>query len=131
MRDLERVGGVLRAWMGQQWERIQSLERELALAELNSSSPSAQESPEPAPSAPRDLNREARMILGVSESASFDEVRKAYLKLVERSQPSRYDAGSEEARQADHVLRRVQWAYTLLTENTPSTEKRFRSLEID
>jgi DnaJ-domain-containing protein 1 len=118
--------------MGQQWERIQSLERELALAELNApGSSSVSETPEPAVADLRDHNREARLILGVSESASFDEVRKAYLKLVERSQPNRFVPGSEESRQADHVLRRVQWAYTLLTESTPSTEKRFRSLEID
>jgi DnaJ-domain-containing protein 1 len=135
MSEIERLGFALRAWVGQQWDRIQSLERQLALDELNSPSGTLATSPtsEGVPSnvAPRDHKAEARMILGVEGTAPFDEVRAAYLKLYDRSHPDKFSVGSDEHRQAEHIQRRVQWAYGILTADVSDSEKRFRSLEIE
>lgn len=134
MSDLQRLSNALRAYIGGQWERIQSLERQLAWDELKQAtgSPSEGASATPQiPTEPADPKVQARRILGVEEGASFEECRKAFLKLSDRSRADRFEPGSVESEQADLVQRRVQWAYNVLTENIPPSEKRFRTLEVD
>lgn len=132
--DLQRLSNALRAYVGSTWERIQSLERQIAWDELKQSTSGPQLETQPAaqPAAePLDPKIQARRILGVADGASFEECRKAFLKLSDRSRPDRFDAGTVESDQAEHIQRRIQWAYNILTEDVPASEKRFRTLEVD
>jgi hypothetical protein len=73
----------------------------------------------------------ARRLLGVTESTPYEELRKCFERLNQRSDPSNFPAGSYEAEQAAAIQRRVNWAFSLLTEDMDPTDKRFRSLEFD
>lgn len=125
----------MRAAVGREWERIQGLDRDDALQELDDSLDPASPTytmPAKRPAVkPEDAKAYARQVLGVDDMAGFGEIRKAFEKLNKRSDPSRFAEGSSEARQASDIQKRVHWAYGLLTEGMDDTEKRFRSLEID
>jgi len=144
----KRAYNILRGYVSTEWDRIKDLERDLATKELHTrptppSSPTETPLPPtlsgpplPAPTtstpAPKyEPKAHARKLLGVSEDCSFDDLRKAYTRLNKRSDPSNFPAGSEEARKAADIQKNVNWAYNLLTATDDSTEKRFRSLELD
>lgn len=135
MSTARRAYDILRGYIGQEWERIQGVEESSARQELNESlrkpqattAPSAESS---APLATEDREAYARRLLGVSASASFDEIRKQFERLNRRSDPTNFPEGSAEANQAAEIQKRVHWAYGFLTEHMDTTEKRFRSLEI-
>ena len=80
---------------------------------------------------PEEARAHACQILGVQTTAPFQEIRKAYETLNQRSDPTRFPEASQERIQAVTIQRRIQWAYKKLTENLDSTEMRFRTLEID
>lgn len=126
-----RAYDILRGYVGREWERIMNVEEEVARKEL--------ETPPPRPSAatkavaevpPADREAHARMVLGVTPSASFSEVRKAFERLNKRSDPANFPPASAEATQAAEIQKRVHWAFDVLTEGMDATEKRFKSLEI-
>ena len=138
----KRAYDILRGYLSTEWDRIKDLEHELASRELRREEqlppiPEPQTpistplipAPEPAPTG--DQKAYARKLLGVSESSSFDELRKAYTRLKKRSDPANFPVGTEEARRAAELQRKVVWAYNLLTETSDSTERRFRTLELD
>ena len=142
MSEAKRAYNLLRGYVNREWDRIKSLELAKALEELDKPSletPAVEE----AKTAPHeevtkiiipegmDVKEAARKILGVDEKASFDQIRHAFEKLNRRTQPGQFSEGSEEARSAIHLQRRVQWAYSILTVETSDAEKRFRSLEIE
>lgn len=134
MNEAKRIYNLLRGYIGKEWERIQSLEREAAIRELEEDSPApAAEDLENKITIPKgsDPKDKAREILGVEKDASFSEIRRAYMKLNKRSSPNMHPSGSEAARQARTIHRKVQWAYQTLTADTPDLQKRFQSLEID
>lgn len=127
-----RAYNILRGYVGREWDRIQGVESSTAEQELLDYSPPPASSPTIATHAtPEDRTTHARRLLGVSATASFGEVRKAFERLSERSDPKNFPAGSEEARQAEEIQKRVNWAYQTLTASVDATEKRFRTLEID
>jgi len=131
-----RAYDVLRGYVNQEWERIRGVEDKDAFGELNSpvevTSVRVERSvtieQEVITSNPEDW---ARRILGVGPTADFSEIRKAFERLNTRSDPSKFPAGSAESKQASDIQHRVQRAYAILTESIDTTEKRFKSLEID
>ncbi len=131
----KRAYDLLRAYVGSEWDRIRGVEETFAEQELNQ----AMQDPAPAPAEPRpvlatptpDNMARARQILGVSNSASFADVRQAFERLNKRSSPQNFPPGSTEAGQAAEIQKLVHWAYAVLSDNVDSTERRFRSLEIE
>lgn len=136
MSTARRAYDILRGYIGQEWERIQSVEESSARTELNDSlktpTPASAPSSDPLPAAAatEDKDAYARRLLGVNANASFDEIRKQFERLNRRSDPANFPPGSAEANQASEIQKRVHWAYGFLTEHMDTTEKRFRSLEI-
>jgi hypothetical protein len=147
MSDAKRLYNLVRGYVGREWERIQDLERKMAQDELNSSAPSQRNSGQsrPTPPAPADGSQPtqifipegtdpketARKVLDVAPDADFREIRRAFVRMNRRSESAAFEPGTPEARQAEDLRRKVQWAYQKLTAETPDIEKRFRSLEID
>lgn len=133
MSEAKRAYDILRGYVNQEWDRIRSVdalsaERELQQAMNPSVARADYSSPEVII---LDQKEKARRVLGVTESASFDEIRKSFERLNKRSSPGNFPEGSEEARRAQDIHRQIHIAYSVLTEGVDSTEKRFRSLEIE
>lgn len=134
MSSGRRAYDILRSFVNTEWERIRGIDYDKALEELNSppvdssSTSSLDQLPSPTPPDPMST---ARSVLGVPEDASFEDIRKAFERLSSRSEPTRFTAGSEEQVHATQIQARVNWAYKLLTAEVSTTEKRFKSLEID
>lgn len=132
MSTARRAYDLLRGYVSNEWERIKGVEDTFAEAELNEAiqNPVAS-SPSPVTSAaPKDHPTHARQILGVAENATFDQIRAAFERLNKRSDPANFPPGTREARAAEEIHKRVQWAYGILTDGMDATEKRFKSLEI-
>lgn len=134
----KRAYNLLRAYVGREWDRIKSWERQNALEELEQTLPGSKaETGEVSEKlvvyVPEGTTHEeaARQILGVAKDAPFVEVRKTYERLSKRADPARFVEGSPEQRQANEIQRKIHWAYKILTEHTSDAEKRFGSLEID
>jgi len=136
-----RAYDILRSYVNK-FDHLDGLDRVDALAELDGPSMPRAKGVEPAASNeeyevvvtrkpvenPKGL---ARDILGVTEGATFDQVRIAFEKLNRRSDPANFPDGSVERTQAENIRKRVYWAYKQLTENVSESEQRFRSLEIE
>ena len=132
-----RAYNLLRAYILREWDRIQGVERDVAEEELNT----AMRTPSPAPTREQfeeplyafvsDPPSVARRLLGVSEKASFEEIRKAFERLDRRCDPGRFPEGSDARMQAEEIRKRLNWAYQALAEAFDTTEKRFKSLELE
>ncbi len=138
MNEGRRAYNLLRAYVGREWDRIKSWERQDALKELEETLPPPKEQSEEDQEKtviyiPSGSTREeaARHILGVAKDAPFVEVRKAFERLSKRADPSKFVENSPEQKQAHDIQKKIHWAYRVLTEKTSETEKRFGSLEID
>ena len=70
-------------------------------------------------------------LLGVEPGADFSEVQAAYNKYAARSDPGRFAAGSEEARQAEQIRQKLEASYRVLREALDITSRRFDMLEFD
>jgi len=127
-----RAYDLLRGYLNREWDRIKGIEwdPEEPEAEVAPSIVLPEQGDLPAPRK-QDSKETARILLGVSEESSFEEIRKSFERLNERSDPSRFVEGSSEQIQARNIRIRVQWAYTILTEHFTPSEKRFKSLELD
>lgn len=136
MSTTRRAYDILRGYIGREWERIQTVEESSARTELNEAlkTPAPVDAPSngpvPVAASTEDKEAYARRLLGVTATASFDEIRKQFERLNRRSDPANFPPGSAEAEQASEIQKRVHWAYGYLTEHMDTTEKRFRSLEI-
>lgn len=129
-----RAYDLLRGYVNSEWDRIHSethssAEEELTDA-LNNPAPRKIEGTPPL-EAPIGREERARRVLGVSPLNDFAEVRRTFERIHRRADPSNFPPGSEEASQARDIQKQVEWAYGVLTENVDTTEKRFRSLEIE
>lgn len=54
-------------------------------------------------------------VLGVSESATDDEIKSAYRKLVKKYHPDRFEHGSREQEAASEKLKQINAAYDMVT----------------
>lgn len=140
MSTAKRTYDILRGYVNREWDRIQGIELTDAERELSDALDNPAPRPRPATGAAvetidADTSASevaiARRILGVDEGASFAEVRTAFDRVVKRTDPVNFPAGSPEAQQAAEIHRRVHRAYDILTEGMDATEKRFRTLEIE
>lgn len=130
-----RAYDLLRGYVNREWDRIRGVEESDAYRELEAATktphggdiPSTSSDSMPA----HDPKGFARSVLGVGEKATFAEIRRAFERLSRRSDPANFPAGSNEQRQAAEILKRVNWAYRVLTEDANEVEKRFGSLEIE
>lgn len=136
----KRAYDLLRGYIGREYERIQGVDFETAARELKDAFKNPVKSDEAPPaatptttSAPSPAERRSRAcaVLGVSRDSDFGTIHAAYQRLNRRSDPTNFPAGSEEARQAAQIQRRVQAAYRVLAEQADATEARFKSLEIE
>lgn len=134
MSTTRRAYDILRGWVSHEWDRIREIERDLAEDELrqyeDQPTPSRTVAERAPPMPPEDAKAHARRLLGVGEQATFEEIRKAFDRLNQRSDPARFPASSGERAQAAEIQKRIHWAYQQLTESFDTVEKRFRSLEI-
>lgn len=136
MSQGRRAFNILRGYIDREWDRLQGLEWFNAQAELDAptiptTTNAGVETPAPVELSPEDELKLARQILGVSETATFAEISKAYERLAKRSDPKRFPEGSEVQAQAEQIHRRVSIAYNKLAATFPATEKRFQGLEIE
>lgn len=128
----KRAFDIMRAKVNYEWDRLQSLGASPEERELQDAIDDPLPREAAAPTMPPVTTPErARQVLGVDANADFATTQAAFERLVQRSNPANFPEGSKEARQAAEIQRQIQQAYTLLTENMDSTERRFRSLEID
>lgn len=65
-------------------------------------------------------------VLGVTETASPEEIRKAYLALVKQHHPDRYPEGPAKDR-ANEKLKEINQAYEMLTKKTSSSSGGYSS----
>jgi hypothetical protein len=139
MSSARRAYDILRSYIGREWERIQGIEWFQAEQELRSppsKDPAQTEgttetaAADPTPHG-EDAKARARRILGVAETCTFEEVRKSYVRLKKRCDATNFPTGSEEARRAEDIRVRIEWAYQVLSEGVDIAEQRFRSLELE
>lgn len=134
MSDARRAYDLLRGYVNREWDRIRGVEDEDAARELDDAVGGPTNSAPPTQttsSGPQNPKAFARSILGVSETATFVEIRRSFERLHKRSSPENFAPDSEEAKQAGDILKRVNWAYRVLTEEVDSVQMRFSSLEIE
>lgn len=134
MGTARRAYDLMRGYVNREWDRISGSEgsdaqRELDEAMASTPLPTPQPSTDSAP--PLTMKERAQSILGLSASATFADIRKAFERLNKRSDPKNFPIGSVEAIKAAEIQKQIHWAYGTLTEGMDTTEKRFRSLEIE
>lgn len=129
MSEAKRAYDMLRGYVNREWERITGVD-DLAQQELDEPVYTTTTRIETSATM-KDPDGRARGILGVSGTADFEAIKAAYDRLNLRSDPGNFPDGSVEARHAAEINQKVQLAYRHLTEKMDSTERRFRSLEID
>lgn len=125
----------------QEWSRVSGIdvvdaERELSDALESPAAPNATSAVSETKRIDPEMTDEqkldqARQIIGVKPDAPFAEIRKVYERLMKRCDAANFADGSIEAAQAATIRRRVEWAYSIISERLGSSEKRFGSLEID
>lgn len=138
MSEAKRAYNILRGFVNQEWERVKGLDLADAWRELNETpAEAAEKQTQPVNTTissglePNELEATARTVLNVTAKATFDEIRKSYEKISRRVQPQNFESGSQEAQQAQELLRKATWAYQYLTKDMSPAERRFRSLELD
>ena len=134
MSSLRRGYDVLRAYIGREWERIESITESNARSELNSYlnnlPPTQPATNKPKIDGPLNVS-EAYKILNLPKDANLEDLKRAYNRLNNRSKPENFPEGSEERKQAARVHLRVQEAYDILLPKLDQTHQRFTSLDID
>jgi hypothetical protein len=82
-----------------------------------------------APAASADPNLADYIVLGITPGADWSAVQSAYEKLSRRCDPRRFPDGSQEQKDAQSILERVNVAYEALRKRLDPTESRFGKLE--
>ncbi len=135
MSSFRRGYDILRAYIGREWERIETITESKAREELNSYLNHS--TPPPIPVEKKnDLSgplseADALKILNLSRDSNAEDLKRAYSRLINRSKPDNFPEGSEERKQAARVHLRVQEAYDLLLPKLDQTHQRFTNLDID
>jgi hypothetical protein len=138
MGTARRAYDLLRGYVNQEYDRIRGVDLDEAQRELDdalngypASSTAGTTATMDSTQPPVSREERARNILGVGPTASFEEIRRSFERLNKRGDPSRFPLNSEEREHAASIQKSVQWAYSVLTANMDSVEKRFKSLEIE
>jgi len=134
MSDFQRAVNLVKGYVNREWERINAVELRDAREELDQIPNYPRASGQTAPEEPTVIVRDAshaRRILGVGEGATYDEIKIAYEKLSEMSKVDQFTTGTVEHSRAVRIQRSIHTAYTTLIEEFSTTERRFKSLEID
>lgn len=142
MSTARRAYNLLRAYINREWERLEGVFRADAERELEESlNPTGL----PAPPQTSDQSegtdvetseqerrlQEAYRVLGLSRDASLTDLKRAYRRLSERSQPTNFPEGSEERKRAARIHLKVQEAYDTLLPMLDARLRRFKSLDLD
>jgi len=132
----KRAYDLLRAYVGQQLERIESVFERDARSELddylNPETRPVQEVPKPAPAPEQNMTAAtAARILNLGANATLEDLHREYKRLSERSLPANFPEGSEERKKAAIVHLRVQEAYEILLPVMDSRLRRFQNLDLD
>lgn len=146
MSIARRAYDLLRAYVGREWERIESVFERDARRELDdylkAGKPKSAVPQSPPPSSSHahtssDQSREesrierAYRVLNLAREASLQDLKRAYKRLSERSLPTNFPEGSEERRKAAEVHLKVQEAYDTLLPLLDQRLRRFQSLDLD
>jgi hypothetical protein len=70
-------------------------------------------------------------LLGVEPGSDFTTVQAAHSRLAARCDPSRFPEGSADAKEAEHIRKRLEETYNALRDALDATARRFDLLEID
>jgi preprotein translocase subunit Sec63 len=70
---------------------------------------------------------EARKLLGLSEAATLQEIKRAYRRLAHRHHP---DKGSGAGEETEETMKRLNWAYKLLLEYCGNYKYSFREEDV-
>lgn len=131
----KRAYDLLRGYVHTEWERIKGVERSDAERELDAATAAAKASGGSPASVHQAVSESRKQracrLLGVAPDATFEQVRKQYERLSGRSEPSKFPEGSAARAEAAEIQKSATWAYQVLSEDVDSTEKRFRTLEIE
>jgi len=130
MNEAKRAFDLMRGYVNREWERITGPDRDAAELELETDIV-IETKRTIKPSEMADPDGKARRILGVTSTAGFDEIKEKHDQLISRADPTKFAEGSVEARHAAEIQEMVRWAFRHLSEKFDTTERRFRSLEID
>lgn len=137
-----RAYDLLRAYVGREWERIETVYERSARTELNDfldhqPTPPAfskkNEEPEATPSA-QDMGMTeavAMRVLNLHPNSTLADLQREYKRLSERSLPTNFPEGSEERHKAAQVHLKVQEAYDVLLPKFDVRVKRFQTLDLD
>ncbi len=130
--EFQRAVGLVKGYVNREWERINAVETLDARSELDdvSRNPSSRPNRVEETVIVRDAAH-ARRILDVAEGADYEAIKTAYENLSAQTKPEQFPAGTEEFSRATRIQRSIHTAYTLLIEEFGTTERRFKSLEID
>jgi DnaJ-domain-containing protein 1 len=139
----KRIGRLMRAFIEEQWQRLESLTREEeaeawarqeAMRELErdlSQPPAAARPalPERKPASPDPVQRAYR-VLGLPPDADLPTVRRTYRELAAKSNPNRFPEGSPERAKAEQIHAQIEQAYRLLLRHLDPSADRFHDLEL-
>lgn len=135
MSSARRAYDLVRGYVNREFDRLSNVGKSPEEQELDDAlsypAQTAPTTPRQVSLSPEEERAHACRILGLEPTAPFQEIRKAYETLNQRSDPNRFPEASEERSQAMTIQRRIQWAYRKMTENLDTTEMRFRTLEIE
>ena len=132
--SLERAYNLARAFVGQEWARINGVEREAAELELAQPvipKPAAQDTSQREVATPAITPGTARQMLGVAENAPFSEIRASFERLFERADPAKFAGDAEAERQATLIRERIVASYNVLCQGQNNSDLRFGSLDLD
>lgn len=83
------------------------------------------------PATETDPNASDYRVLGLPVAADLSAVQAAYEMLTRRCDPRRFPEGSQEQKDAERILARVNTAYEALRKRLDPTENRFGKLEFE
>jgi len=141
----KRITRLMRAFIEEQWERLESLMREEeaeararaeAVRELEhhlpeAGTPSVSASrPASRGTAPLDPVRHACKVLGLPEDADLPTIRRVYRELAAKSDPRRFPEGSPERAKAEQIHAQIEQAYRILLRHLDPSADRFHDLEL-
>ena len=72
---------------------------------------------------------EARILLGLGETATLEEIKQAYIKMAFRYHPDR-SGNSEDDPQCEQIMKKLNWAYKLLKDYCAQYKYLFREEDV-